>query len=522
MKYYLLTLLFVLSINFSLAQSNQALPYIFDIKKEVIYGALDNHYNPSDIISFINVDGLNYTKGVYYDLDGNRNSGYLKLNSSTQKMKFKKELDQKTISLGLKKINGYVIGDDSLLVIRGKDLERIWGDKIDVSLKLIQFVGSVDSISFFKYSSHGVLENGAMAYVLKNEKLNQKWKRDRIRESSYFSSANKKIMNMIKFYFPQFKHVYALIEKYNLKDSNLREIIELLKYEEAYIKGTKLNIDNLGFITDKKTNLYAKVDSVTNFKFHVSYFLDRIKCKESAFNLLYHKKEERIDKYFSSDGHVYKIVYHKDNIQKKIDYFYPNGQLQVKSRKVGMYWSVDSVFSIEGKSILNQKGDGQMSFIDPNSNREIFNEYKKNEVNSSYFLEGEEKVYLLANKQIRYKFFSKFYQKIINEFERRGGYKFMNNENGFALLQILINKDGTLNQVKTIESINKKMEGLLINILESTIDSKTFIPGNQNKKEVKQFFLFPVYFANHIPSSLHHSHWTDNMNSGFYTTPIGY
>jgi hypothetical protein len=488
-------LFYLLAMTFSyLSYGQNSIPnyeigYFVDINKQLINGYSDFNYEPEKALHVSYVIGDNFTDGYYFDKKGTKINGLLKYSMQNRDLKFKLKTDDDEKSIIADECNGYVIGVDSFSVVKNVDIIGMFGDSPSKKGEFAEYMGKVDDISFYKFLALGT-QGSYVKYVVRVNK-----------SSDYltFPSGSGKFKKMASEIFGSDAVLKAAIEKGKYEVNDVPSLIKIFKYRKLFERNQNILYNTSWDETDstKESSYYAKIESVKDSVFHVSYFFNNdVKIHEGDFTSFFPHKKRDIFTFYYPNGTIRKKVIFTNNKPKNAIEYFLNQNIHRMSKElftenVRIY---DQVNNEEGKSILDQKGNGKEVVFDAVEGREITYEYIGNKLENIYYLDNNgEKIYQFCQKSAKLTDFKDLQKSITDNFK----YPVESIEkynHGYVLVKCIVEPTGLVSDVKIIKGVDVACNSILDFL--SCMKSKPFWkPGKVDGVTVRQEIIVPIDFS---------------------------
>lgn len=477
-KCFILVLVCILIFSsFSFSQNlipNYEFGYHFDNNQVLLPGYYDFDYEPKKTEKVYQNYALDFTPGYYIDDEGLRVQGFLK--SGGDEFQFKNNLnDKRGFKMTADECIGYVIGSDSFVVIKDKIVEY---DSILLYFsksgnRFVLYLDKVGDMTFYK--------TPFTQFFMKKD------------NSEEYIKVPIGIFKFQKFgreFFKDYSYIVNQINKLEFRSSDMESLIKVIKYAHLHSRGQNVYFDyNWKEISNSSdASYFAEIISFEDSTFRIKYStIDSILLYEGSFSSLYpHFKHGEFFLYYP-DGSVRKKVSYKDNVVKHHLFYYPNGN---KHMEVIRNWGIDHYFKVYDENemnVLDEKGNGNISFIDPVLNRLITLEFEKHFLKRAFYIDKQGiKIYqvcdsnakLIKSKEMKYPLAS-LYDKSY----------------GLVLAKVLLDPEGLVKDIEIIRGVDRYTNEQVFKTLQSGKNSIEWSSGKVGKGKVSQEIVVPFDFA---------------------------
>jgi hypothetical protein len=469
---------------------NYEIGYFVDINRQLIKGYFDFDYEPEKALDVSYVIGDNFMDGYYVDKVGSKIKGLLKYSIKDRDLKFKLKKEDDAKSIKADECKGYVIGVDSFAVLKNVYIFRTFGDSPSENGEFAEFMGKVDDMTFYKFL--GLSANGSyVKYIVKTTDTS---------ECLTFPSSTGKFKKMAAEIFGSDAILKTDIEKGKYKMEDIPSLIKIFKYRKLFERNQKIlyntswdEIDN-----PKESSYYAKIESVKDSVFHLSYFLNNnIKIYEGDFTSFYpHRKRDTFVFYYPN-GKIRKKINYVNNKPKNESEYFLNGNIRRMSKQLftenrRIYNQVNNE---QGNSVLNEKGNGKEIIFDLVQEREITYEYENHFLEYIYYLDKNgEKIYQLCDKNAKLTDF-KDLQKALKDNFKYPQESIDKYNHGYALIKCIIEPTGLVSELKLIKGVDAVCDVTIIDFLSCLKNQPFWKPGKVNGVTVRQEIIIPIDFS---------------------------
>jgi hypothetical protein len=489
--------------------SNYEFGYHFDNNQVLMPGYYDFDYEPKKTEKVHQNYAVDFAPGYYIDDEGLRVHGFIKHNLFSKSFEFKNNLtDKKGFKMTANECIGYVIGLDSFIVTNKNLLEYDSTNTLIINRQneFIQYLDRVGDLTFYKMYyqrkvSHSTLMSHFVVFYLMKHV-----------DSTDFIKIPNGILKFQKFgkdFFKDYNYVINQINKLEFRSSDMESLIKVIKYAHLHSRGQNVyfNYNWKEIINSSGASYFAEIISFEDSTFRIKYStIDSIPLYEGSFSSLYpHFKHGEFFLYYP-DGSVRKKVSYKDNVVKHHLFYYPNGK---KHMEVIRNWGIDHYFKVyddNERNILDEKGTGSISFIDPVLNRLITFEIEKHLLKRAFYTDKQGgKIYqvcdsnakFIKNKEMKYPL-AALYDKSY----------------GVVLVRVLIDPEGLVKEIEILRGVDRYTNELVFKTLQSGKNSIEWNSGKVGKGKVFQEIIVPFDFAilSSSPYNNYFFHFQNHMN----------
>ena len=474
----------------SIRISSQSLPqnyelgYYYDISNHKIDGYYDKEYYPLSSIKKETVVGKFLTPGYYYDLKMNKINGLIKYSGFNNAIYFRTFSDTLVKIITPNECSGFVMGLDTFTVINNLND----GDEPSLSnsnsREFVQFIDKIGKLSFYR-----------LIRAFHNKHVNTFYvKAD---SSNIFLNFPKGLYKLQEFemqVFGEFESLKTNIDAGIYVYNDIPKLIRLYKYKYKYDTHEKIFFNSSWdeIENENKSTYYALVDSLKDSIFHLKYFsINNIPIYEGNYTSL--NPIRRIGEFiwYYPNGNPRKKTNYINNISQEITAFYPNNKIHYIYKIIKDFPYYTMVLSKEGKSVIDDKGNGTELFYDSIVGRQLTNEFKKNKLINSYFIDSNNrKIYQVCDNNailidLHLAQLQKPFQiKTENDFKH-----------GIVYIKCIIDQKGSASDFQVINSINPEQENAVIDFLSYPDIINAWIPAKVNKEKVAQEILIPLILS---------------------------
>lgn len=492
MKYFFSFTLIFLS-YFLIGQNkipNYEIGHFVDMNKQLIKGYFDFDYEPEKGLDVSYVVGDNFSNGYYIDNKGLKIKGLLKYSIQDRALKFKLSKDDIEKSIVADECNGYVIGVDSFSVVKNVDILGVFGDSPSKKGEFAEFMSKVDGISFYKFIALGA-QGSYVKYVVKASD-----------SSDYltFPSGSGKFKKMAIEIFGSDSTLKTDIEKGKYEVKDVPSLIKIFKYRKRFEQNQPILYNASWDETDnpKESNYYAKIESVKDSVFHLSYFFNNnVKIYEGDFTSFYPHRKKGTFIFYYPNGKVRKKVNYSSNKPKNEIEYFSNEKIHRISKTLfeDKRMIYDQVLNGEGITILDSNGNGKEVIFDSIQGREITYEYKKHFLENIFYIDTNgDKIYQFCQKNAKLKDLKDLQKLIKNNFkypvESIDKYN-----HGYVLVKCIIEPTGLVSEVKLIKGVDVTCDETIIDFLSCLKTQSYWSPGKVDGVNVKQEIIIPIDFS---------------------------
>jgi len=468
-------LLFLSSVGlFAQPRINHEVGYLFDVEGALVFKYYDGLYS-TEQAPFYTIDPADhFVSGCLIYSDFRKETGFIKLKKGKDKLLFKPTLNQEAVKTDKKQL--------AALELMGKPYRLRRSDE------------------FNEFSSFGdwvvlkrVGQNLNLEFEVQNLKeQEQKIFKDRFVKNNFYED------DFYAFFEPYFPlTAYSAREKKAsyLKMETLMWLIEL----EYHCKTEQL-IQCDDFLNKTKSNptYYLRIDSIENHTYHLSYLWSN---KKTAYSLSLKMAKggllKRVGsmKLCNTEGKPYKVFKYINGRLVSTHLLHSNGQV-MEARPSAFQDSVRlTIYDRLGRKVLDEKGNGKLSFYDEIGGRLIENHYRDFQRYCAFSINPSgDTVYLLAEQQADYIFFNKYAMKL-EKMLSEVGYdpEFNDLKVGYLFYECLIDQEGKVTALKLKRSLNPALDEKLSQTLKVFLsNNEVFKPAMHENKAVSQLLLLPI------------------------------
>jgi hypothetical protein len=489
-SFYLLAILFSCQSFGQNPIPNYEIGHFVDLNKQLIKGYSDFDYESEHSLNVSYVINDNFTDGFYFDKEGLKIKGILKYSMKDRDLKFKLNKDDVEKSIKADECKGYVIGVDTFAVVKNVEIIGFFGDTTSENGEFAEIMERVSGMTFYKFV--GISQKGSYErYIVKKSDLS---------ECLTFPNSKGKFKKMALDIFDSDLVLKAGIENGKYKTEDLPSMVKIFKYRKLFEGNQKILFNASWDETNNsvESNYYAKIESVKDSVFHLSYFLNNdIKIYEGDFTSFYpHRKSGTFVFYFLNGSIRRKVNYSNNKPKNEIEYFLNQNihriskQMYEDDRRI-----YDQVNNEKGESVLDKDGNGKEVFFDLAQKREITYEYIKHFLDNIYYLnKNGEKVYQLCHKNAKLTDLKDLQKSISDNFiyPAESINKYIH---GYAMVKCIIEPTGLVSEVQLIKGVDMTCDIAITDFLTCLKTKAYWKPGKVNGVPVQQEIIIPIDFS---------------------------
>ncbi len=486
-------LFYLLAITFSCSSFGQNLipnyeiGCYFDFNKQLINGYYDFDYEPEKSLDVSYVIEDNLTDGYYINSDGIKKTGFLKFNNPGYDLTFKSNKDDKNKEIiKVENCKNFVIGIDTMFVVPKNEFI---GENFSKNV-FVKFFEKVDGLKFFIYKH--LQGNGYSPNRYFVQKANESG-------NIIFPTNANKFKKMAAEIFASDSFLKKAIEQGKFKEKDIPSMIKIYKYRQLFTKNAKIYFNSSWDETNspKESSYYAKIESVKDSIFHLSYFFNNdVKIYEGDFTSFYPHKKRGVFVFYYPNGKIRKKVKYVDNKPKSAIEYFINGEIhRAYAIQEGEELNYAVVNNEQGESIYeNDNKTGKESFNDVITGKEITYEYKDQKLKNVYYTDmNGEKVYQLCEKNAKLE--TKDLQKLINDKLKYPTESVQKYNHGIALIKCIVEPTGLVSEAKLIKGFGTDCDIAINDFLLQFKSQITWKAGKVNGVNVRQEIIIPLDFS---------------------------
>jgi hypothetical protein len=533
-----------------MAQTNYPgyeLGYYFDTNKQLIPGYIDFDYQVKDPFKVSCTIGVDFTPGVYYDLDNVPHQGLIKAGKESYGFRFKESATASGQTFDALHSNAYVIGRDSFTVISNFAIERsTMSSKYDAR-DFALVIGRVGNKMFYKHTR--INNNGVLVtYLVKTdgkdgfESFSQDKTKFKATALSVFADVpgivsqiqkgvyNKDdLPNMVKIYryyiaYTQKQPIYlsrawnevdliAEAHKYSLVDEIVNDTVFVVK--TFFMDGTPISQQNIVsfaplkevgesvFFYPNTTIRKIKAPYGKQTKLVYTYAGGQPLCEIVMEGKIPVFSDLNTQRYVTSHGWDYHgghycyampvyVNKEKEAVRKeKIIIEAESNGIALKNRK----WYFEKVYDADGNNVLDVEGAGSVFFFDSIANRKIYWDFVDNRINKAYYLDrNQRKVYQVCDKKAYLSAEPAAMFENLKTYMHYQEYSFDSDARGVALVRCVVEPDGKVSEFELIRSVSEQYDLPINNFFKQASMYAFFTPAKEGKELVPQEVVFPLVF----------------------------
>jgi hypothetical protein len=469
---------------------NYEIGHFVDINRQLIKGYSDFDYEPEKSLDVSYVIGDNFTDGYYVDKVGSKIKGLLKYSIKDRDLKFKFKKDDDEKSIKVDECNGYVIGVDTFSVVKNVEITGLFGDSTSENGEFAEIMEKVTSMIFYKFV--GANKNGSYEkYIVQKSEAS---------DFLTFPNGNGKFKKMALDIFGSDVVLKAAIENGKYETKDLPAMVKIFKYRKLFERNQNIMYNTSWDETDnpKESSYYAKIESVKDSVFHLSYFLNNdVKIYEGDFTSFYpHRKRDAFIFYYPNGGIRKRINYTNNKPKNEIEYFLNQNihriskQMFTENRRI-----YDQVNNEQGKSILDENGNGKEIIFDLAQGKEITYEYENHFLENIFYLDKNgEKIYQFCQKNAKLVDL-KDLQKSVKDNFNYPAESIEKYHHGYTLVKCIVEPTGLVSEVKLIKGIDVASDSAIIDFLSCLKKQPFWKPGKVDGVNVRQEIIIPIDFS---------------------------
>lgn len=468
-------LAFTLSFSQDSLQSYQV-GYYFDMGKSVIDGYLDLGYQPHKTIDKSVLLTSEYLEGYYIDIQGKKNYGNIRMSTGSLFYFNSAEntIESKTtqyIKMGNFEFHSLSASEiDRWTVIRRHLFAELINDIGD--LKLYKFVGA-NKVHYYLKSNNGLFTE--------------------------LPSSGADLRHVLRTAFSELKCINALL---NDEVYSAESLMKMLAYQRKHEKGEYVYFDAYwNEIEDMSASKYhLEVKEINGRDYVLSFFQnDGVPLFEGTYSVLEPNKMKGKVVYFYPDGNKRKEVEEKKRNEKDVfvyHHYFKNGNKHLAYYKKGLEDYYEEVYNLEGKSLLDKKGNGVEVYFDDILDREITINYEKHRVNQAYYTANDgEKISLVAESKAYYGSSTAILE---SKASRKIEYPLSSVENevtGLVVVRVLIDKEGNMKDFSVVKGLSTEVNLQVNKFFDEIKLSKNWKPAKMGKEHVAQEQIIAIDFS---------------------------
>ena len=495
----------------------------FDLDSRPIEGPIYlPEYNPENELKILH-HSIDFEQGHYYNHKGEKRVGKIKFKS--KKFWFEDKITFAGKKLKPEDASSLVIGVDSFFVVKNFTVERQTSSSLRQNPEFVQFVTHFGDLFFAKhylFTNQGIVET----YMVKR-KGQSHWESFPKKKKAF-----KKIA--LKYFNTLPGHIIQRIDKVVLDQSKVMTLIKMAEYQYKYENNEKIFFDKNWHEINKPDEAlyYAKVDSIQKYKWTLTYFQNDKKLCTAEYISFYPNKKSGDFTSYNEEGKPMKTTSYRNDKPKKTIAYFKNGQVHYVYNyeliNAGQGFQTTMVYTkvndLEGKNLLDEKGNGKEVYFDPISERTITSVFKANRIVASYRTDEQSiKIYQPVNPELNFKL-DKLQGNITAHLQyEKFDQAVKDNAQGLIMIYFSIDPKGHVSEYKILNKLHPQLDKLVKGFLSAKFVNKAtgshrFKPYKVEKEKVNYEVVVPVRFQINrfyrAPSGYYfHDHfWMHNSN----------
>jgi len=498
--------LFSLLVSNSLFAQNNAnyIGHYHDISGIDLEGFYGPNYIPEKHFNKSHIVGDNYTNGRYYDLTDSIHEGYIRYNQRNSNFKFIKDrkntYNSKTIRA--RECKSYVIGVDSFIRVINFNIERDLGA---FQFYKPDFAEVLEEINSFTFLKHLHMNNNRIltTYIVKDGKGSL--------ES--LPKGGLKLKKLSLKYFGEVPLLNEYITANRIYKSDIENFVTIAYYYEKHKNNAQIYFDiNWNKLKNSQNaNYFAKVESIDKQRIKTSYYhKDSTLIYSGEYSSLSPKIKHGEFIWYYPNGSTWKTEeYSLNQYIDSVKTYYEDGKLySIKTEHPYYYGELtyNQIFDRNSKGLLDEEGNGTEEFYDEVLDRSLFKEYKYGELESSYYLKYDVKIYTKCSKPTRIRSFD-FKGDIFDNFSDYPEDALNNNIEWNCLVKFIVNPKGEFISYEIISTTNPTFDMYIYAYLHSTPISSIFSKPKHKKNKIFQEVVLPITFTIDGYSRTRNNNW---------------
>ncbi|TRX38359.1 energy transducer TonB [Flavobacterium restrictum] len=508
--FYLLVITFSCSSFGQNLIPNYEIGCFVDYNKKIINGYYDFEYEPKTSLNVSYQASENFTKGYYFDNNGLKVNGLLKYSQSDRELKFK--INEKDVekSIRASESKGYIIGIDTFSVVKNVIVIGVFGDKLSGKSEFAENIENIGGKQFYKFIAEAANRSSYAKYIVKQSEAS---------DFETFQSNKGKFKKLAADIFGSDPILKSDIENGKYDEEDIPSMIKIFKYRKLYGRDQKIFYNSSWDETDNHDEgaYYAKIESVQDSIFHLSYFFKNdIKIYEGDFTSFYPHKKKGVFVFYYPNGKIRKQINYINNKPKNVIEYFINGGIHrryfyLEEDKI-MYTQVNND---QGVSIFGSKGSmGKETFNDVITGKDVTYEFKDQQVKNVYYNDvNGDKVYQLCEKNAKPDDF-KDLQKLINDKLKYPTESVQKYNHGYALMKLIVEPSGLVSEVELVKGVDMFCDVAINEFLSQFKNQIIWKPGKVDGVNVRQEIILPIDFSI-IDTSSYKNHYY-NFNPWFF------
>lgn len=493
---------------------NKALGMYFDINEIPIDNYIDFDYSPKDAFYITFKTDGEFVPGVYYDLNGEKISCNIKQSNLSTNVYYKSGGLETLLSPS--NCSGYVVGLDSFIVINNFQIDRALVKQTIKEPNWAQVITKTKNYTLLKHVYQKMVNNNFITtYIVKNDSSQLT---SLFEEKTYLQ------------FFGDFAAISDSLKKTRLTEDNIVSFAKHYDFKERYEKNERIyysqTLDELR--TPDNAAYYARIKGLNQLVWELEFFdTSNSLIFTGHFSSLFPRVKHGEFIWFYPDGSIRKKVnYKKNEIDGSVTEYFPNGKIHYVYKvpfDASEERNYSKVINIEGKDVLDGKGNGVEVIHDSINNRQITRRFISNRLNSSTF-QDENKNTILQQGDYN------TYIRSVTPFHRRlrKDVKFPEEafkiyKQGLVLIRFLVDNNGNIKSYNIIKGMGNQFDNQLLTFLGSANSRlKWNIPRFNNQpcfQEIVVPFTFEIQKIQHVNVYYHNNNWMWQQQNMMRTIP---
>lgn len=469
---------------------NYQIGNFIDYNKKIINGYYDIDYAPKTALKVSYESNENFTRGYYFDINGEKVIGLLKYSQSDRDLKFKLNEEDIEKSLKADETNGYIIGIDTFSVVKNVEILGLLGGKISKKGEFASNIESIEGMKFYKFTANGPNGNTYNSYIVKKSASS---------DFITFPSSNSKFKSSAAEIFGNDATLLGYIDKGKYKEGDIPSILKIYKYRKLFKNGQNVYYNASRDETNNKaeSEYYSKIESIQDSVFHMSNFLNNnVKINEGDFTSFYPHNKQGDFLFCYPNGVIRRKISFKNNKPKTGIEYFENGKIhrvyEILEQGSLVY---REVYGDSDVNLLDNNWTGSEQVTDAILGKKITYEYENKKLKTAYFIDANgEKIYQLCEKKAEISNF-KSLQKSAEEDLKYPLESLDKNVHGFVLVKCIVEPSGLVSDLEIIKGLDEAINKAAIDFLSCFKREAYWKPGKVDGKEVTQEVVFPIDFS---------------------------
>ena len=469
---------------------NYQIGNFIDYNQKIINGYYDIDYAPKTALKVSYESNENFTRGYYFDINGEKVIGLLKYSKNDRDLKFKLNEADAEKSIKADETNGYIIGIDTFSVVKNVEILGLLGGKISKKGEFATNIESIEGMKFYKFTANGPNGNTYNSYIVKKSESS---------DFVTFPSGSSKFKSLAAEIFRNDATLLGYIDKGKYKEGDIPSILKIYKYRKLFKNGQNIYYNASRDETNNKaeSEYYSKIESIQDSVFHLSHFLkNKVKINEGDFTSFYPHTKQGDFLFYYPNGAVRRKISFKNNKPKTGIEYFENGKVH-RVYEILEHGSLvyREVYSDSDVNLLDNKWTGSELFTDPISGKKITYEYENKKLKTAYFIDvNGEKVYQLCENNAEIRKFNSL-QKSAKEDLKYPLASLQKNVHGFVLVKCIVEPSGLVSELKIVKGLDEACNTAALDFLSCFKTEPYWNPAKVNGKGVQQEIIFPIDFS---------------------------